>query len=133
MLQQRLEAHKFSHIKDSTIEYTLRSPSSKGDLDKAYELLLLFEDARSGIVKEFNPDKKLLGAENREFTTCYIDSLLFAMFARLDSFESILSVEFPDHSKNTLAIVLRLWVNMMRGGKLITTDIVRSQGSDHGL
>jgi len=57
--------------------------------------------------------------------TCYIDSLLFAMFARLDSFESILSVEFQDPATNQLAILLRFWVNMLRTGKLITVDIVK--------
>lgn len=67
----------------------------------------------------------MIGAVNREFVTCYIDSLLFAMFARLDSFESILSVEFTDPAANTLAIIIRFWVNMLRTGRLITTDITK--------
>ncbi|PUU83352.1 hypothetical protein B9Z19DRAFT_1073134 [Tuber borchii] len=33
----------------------------------------------------------MLGAENNGGVTCYLDTLLFAMFARLDAFE----VEYP--------------------------------------
>ena len=75
-------------------------------------------------MRKYNPATTMLGAENREFVTCYLDSLLFAMFARMDSFEGILSGDGPDPATNTLATVLRLWVNMLRSGKLITTDIV---------
>lgn len=58
--------------------------------------------------------------------TCYLDSVLFAMFSRLDFFEAILYKPFTDHNdpRRKLAIILRLWVNMLRSGKLITTDIV---------
>jgi hypothetical protein len=86
--------------------------------------MLLFRDTTAGEIKSVDPTIKMLGAVNREMVTCYIDSLLFAMFARLDSFESILSVEFPDHNTNTLANVIRFWVNMLRTGRLVTTDIV---------
>jgi hypothetical protein len=67
----------------------------------------------------------MVGAVNRSNVTCYIDSLLFAMFSRLDSFEVILSPESAtDHALKELATILRLWVNMLRSGKLITIDIV---------
>jgi hypothetical protein len=57
--------------------------------------------------------------------SCYIDSLLFSMFARVDSFESMLCVEFPDPTTNNLAVLIRFWVNMLRTGKLITIDLVK--------
>lgn len=48
------------------------------------------------------------------------------MFARLDSFEAMLYNSFDDVPRKKLAGLLRLWVNMLRSGKLITTDIVRN-------
>jgi len=72
-----------------------------------------------------DPTVAMVGAVNREMVTCYIDSLLFGMFARLDSFESIVYISYPDPATNTLAILLRFWVNMLRSGLLITTDITK--------
>jgi hypothetical protein len=110
------------------VEWWLRCRCSGGDENKTYELLELFEDSVQGILRSFNPDVKLLGAENREKVTCYLDSLLFAMFARLDSFEGMLYYDHgSDEARKRLAGLLRLWVNLMRTGKLITTDIVRSR------
>lgn len=86
--------------------------------------MLLLEEAYDGEIKPYNPDTKLLGAENREAVTCYLDALLFAMFARLDSFEAMLYENFEDAPRKKLARLLRLWVNMLRSGKLITVDIV---------
>ena len=87
-------------------------------------MLLLVEDSIEGIVRGYTPRTKLLGAENRCGVTCYMDALLFAMFARLDCFEAILYKSFDDAPRRKLSILLRLWVNMLRAGKLITTDIV---------
>ena len=102
----------------------MRSVVTNGNVEKAIELLNLFGDTISGDIKPIDPEVTMVGAVNREMVTCYIDSLLFAMFARLDSFESILSVEWPDPATNTLVIIIRFWVNMLRTGRLITTDIV---------
>jgi hypothetical protein len=93
-------------------------------VERAFELLLLLEDSIEGLIKGYSPSTKLLGAENRGGVTCYLDALLFAMFARLDSFEGILYKDFCDEPRRKLAMLLRLWVNMLRSGKLITTDIV---------
>lgn len=95
-----------------------------GDEDKAFELLRTLEDSIAGILYEYNPSTKLLGAENRCNVTCYLDAVLFAMFARLDSFEGILYKSFEDLPRQKLVTILRLWVNLLRSGKLITTDIV---------
>jgi hypothetical protein len=86
---------------------------------------LILEDSIEGILREYKPEVTMLGAENRQAVTCYLDSLLFAMFAKLDSFEAILFDHFEDGPQRRLAGLLRLWVNMLRSGVLITTDIVR--------
>lgn len=93
-------------------------------MDTAIALLLLLEDSIEGIIRNYTPNTKLLGAENRNGVTCYLDALLFAMFARLDCFEAILYKSFNDEPRRKLAILLRFWVNMLRSGRLITTDIV---------
>ncbi|KAF2457230.1 ubiquitin carboxyl-terminal hydrolase-domain-containing protein [Lineolata rhizophorae] len=122
-ITQRLAALGITSLSDSHIRYALRY--SKGDVDKSLDLLVLFEDSTEGILKEYSTNVRMLGAENREKTTCYLDALLFAMFARLDSFEGMLYNNFSDDPRKNLAGMLRLWVNMLRGGKLITTDVTR--------
>ena len=85
---------------------------------------MLLNDSEEGIIRSYDPKIKLLGAINREGVTCYLDALLFAMFARLGSFEAMLYKNFEDPPRKRLATLLRLWVNTLRAGKLITTDIV---------
>lgn len=124
----RLTQLGIANLKEAQIEYALRAKNIHGDVDKAAELLQVFEDSVEGIVREYQPTVKLLGAENREAVTCYLDALLFAMFAKLDSFEALLFDTFTDTPRKNLASLLRLWVNMLRSGKLITTDIVSIHG-----
>lgn len=67
----------------------------------------------------------MVGAENRQNVTCYLDTLLFSMFAKMDAFECILNHDFPpDDSRNKLVNLLRIWVSMLRTGRLIHTDFV---------
>ncbi|BDD62052.1 hypothetical protein MAP00_007047 [Monascus purpureus] len=47
------------------------------------------------------------------------------MFARLDCFEAVLYNSFSDEPRRKLSIMLRLWVNMLRSGKLIAKDITK--------
>jgi len=94
-------------------------------VDKAFEMVLLFQESVEGYIKVYDPKTHMQGAVNREAVTCYLDSLLFAMFARLGSFEPILHNTFEDEPRRRLATLIRLWVNMLRTGKLITTDVVR--------
>ena len=103
----------------------LATPYSSGDVERAYELLILLEDSEEGIIRPYDSNTKLLGAVNREGVTCYLDALLFAMFARLGSFEAMLFKNFEDQPRKRLATLLRLWVNTLRAGKLITTDITK--------
>ncbi len=98
-----------------------------GDVDKAVEILVLFQESIEGVIKPYNSSVKMLGAVNRHNVTCYLDALLFAMFARMNNFEPILSTTFEDEPKRRLSTLIRLWVNMLRTGKLIPTDIVGSK------
>ena len=124
VLTQRLHHLGIEDLTERQVEYVLRSKTIGGDSDNAFQLLLLFEDSWEGIIKPYNAVKKMLGAENRESVTCFLDALLFAMFARLESFEAMLYNTFNDQARKSLAALLRLWVNMLRTGRLVTTDIV---------
>ncbi|EKG16008.1 Peptidase C19 ubiquitin carboxyl-terminal hydrolase 2 [Macrophomina phaseolina MS6] len=124
-ITQRLAAYGINTLKEPQITYALRSRITNGDLKESLELLVIFEDSVDGILREYNPNTKLLGAENRCAVTCYLDSLLFAMFARLDSFEAMLFDTFNDAPRRRLATILRLWVNLLRAGKLITVDVTK--------
>jgi len=120
---ERLRYYGVDTIVEVNVQYALRAPSAHGDPDNAFRLLMLLQDTYEGIVRPYHPDTKLVGAVNREGVTCYMDALLFAMFARLDSFEAMLYDNFQDVPRKRLAGLLRLWVNMLRTGRLITTDI----------
>lgn len=111
-------------ITTENVEYVLREPSVAGNAEEAVKLLLLLEDTYEGVLRAYNPNTKLLGAVNREGVTCYLDALLFAMFARLDSFEAMLYNSLEDPSRKKLAGILRLWVNLLRTGRLVNTDVV---------
>ncbi|KAK3647562.1 hypothetical protein LTR56_008056 [Elasticomyces elasticus] len=117
----RLRYNGIDTMVESNAEYALRA--SHGDGEAAYKLLVLLQNTYEGIVEQYDPKQKLLGAVNREGVTCFADALLFAMFARLDSFEAMLYDSFNDIQRKKLAGLLRLWVNMLRTGRLITTDI----------
>ncbi|KAL6232142.1 hypothetical protein BDW75DRAFT_25688 [Aspergillus navahoensis] len=122
-LERRVSHLGITGLNEQHLTYALQY--TQGDVDAAFELLLLLEDSIEGIIKGYSPSTKLLGAENRNGVTCYLDALLFAMFARLDCFEGILYKNFSDEPRGKLSVLLRLWVNMLRSGKLITTDITK--------
>ncbi|KAF8428623.1 ubiquitin carboxyl-terminal hydrolase-domain-containing protein [Tirmania nivea] len=107
------------------IRDVLRAKYASGDVDKAVDLLILHDESTCGIVKNINRATRLLGAENNGKVTCYLDSLLFALFARLDSFEAMLYNIFDDEPRRRLSTMMRLFVNLLRTGRLVTTDIMQ--------
>jgi ABC-type uncharacterized transport system YnjBCD ATPase subunit len=111
-------------ISKDIIRVALRSSFAGGDTDKAMELLQLQQQAFSGIIQPYDPNVEMLGAENRGNVTCYLDSLLFAMFAHLSAFETMLKNDLEGEPQRNLAAWIRLWVNMLRSGKLIHSDMV---------
>lgn len=123
MLLSRLQGAGISAIKEDQARHALLWYPD--DIDKAYDLLVLANESIEGELKDYNPNIQMLGAINRNMVTCYLDALLFAMFARLDSFEAMLYDNFDDEPRKKLAAVLRLWVNLLRTGQLIKVDLVR--------
>ena len=111
-------------ISDQYIHFALTGMYANGDVEKALEILLLQQKSFSGIIMPYNPNVSMLGAENRGNVTCYLDALLFAMFAKLEAFECMLKNDSSDEAQRKLATLVRLWVNMLRSGKLIHTDMV---------
>lgn len=85
--------------------------------------MVLQQKTLAGDVVQYNPNTAMLGAENRENVTCYLDALLFAMFAKLEAFECMLTSDLPEEPQTKLAMLLRLWVNLLRSGKLIQADM----------
>jgi hypothetical protein len=111
-------------ISQDYLRFILRSKYAAGDVEKAMELLVLHQKSISGSIVSYNPNVNMLGAENRGNVTCYLDALLFAMFAKLEAFECMLKNDLANEPQRNLAALIRLWVNMLRSGKLIHTDMV---------
>ncbi|KAI1139027.1 cysteine proteinase [Hypoxylon sp. FL0543] len=124
-IRRRVAELDFPVLNDDQIRYVLNSKYSSGDVDKAIELLSLQQISLSGKILSYDPAVHMLGAENRGNVTCYLDALLFAMFAKLESFECMLKNDSMDEPQRKLAALLRLWVNMLRSGKLIETDMTQ--------
>lgn len=123
---------------DTSVErLALDNNYANGDAYRATELLKMFKDAVDGYLAPFRYPLstsiagyyKLQGSDNLKGVTCYIDSLLFAMFARLSNFEPILlkdDSEPRDNNKTeNLRTFLRLYVSMLRSGRKITTDVTK--------
>ncbi|KAF2679566.1 cysteine proteinase [Lentithecium fluviatile CBS 122367] len=123
MLVQRLQGAGITALGDEHAQHALVWYPE--DLDKAYDLLVLANESFEGELKDYNPDVTMVGAINRNMVTCYLDALLFAMFARLDSFEAMLYDEFSDEPRKQLAGILRLWVNLLRTGQLIKVELTK--------
>lgn len=123
----------------------LKSPFTQGDVIKTFQLIRFFQLSSQGLfLTNENKDKlglpiQYVGAENWENVMCYLDALLFSMFANLESFEPILFISnkkaqtYPkelqqqhDHEfylVNQLSGLLRVYVSLLRLGNLITTDL----------
>lgn len=117
----------------SQIILLLKSPFTQGDVIKTYILIRYFQLSDIGYFITNDPYDRmgcridLVGAENWENVMCYLDALLFSMFANLESFEPILFI-LNIHSNplvTQLSGLLRVYVNLLRLGNLITTDITQ--------
>ncbi|KAF7732134.1 Tripartite DNA replication factor [Apophysomyces ossiformis] len=86
-----------------------------------------YEEAAHGILRPLpSAQQALLGSENDQGTSCYIDSLLFAMFISITAFEPLLTFDIPSEevTKQKLQTLLRLFVNKLRKGHLVKDDFV---------
>lgn len=126
-VQRRLKELHVSNVAADYIKDILSTNIAEGDPEQTAEFISLEQKSASGIVVPYDPNVHMLGAENRGNVTCYLDSLLFAMFAKLDAFECMLRSDFPaEDARIKLVTLLRIWVNLLRSGKLIRTDLVRT-------
>lgn len=69
---------------------------------------------------------RIFDAENGNGGTCYLDTLMFAMFTRLESFEPMLNGDNKGGDKENLASMMWLYTNMLRSGCIVTTDITKA-------
>ncbi|TPX08322.1 uncharacterized protein E0L32_001897 [Thyridium curvatum] len=120
----QLEDSNMHHIPREHVRFALSSQYAEGSVSKAVEVLKLQQQAFSGIILPYQPNVAMVGAENRCNVTCYLDSLLFAMFAKLEAFECMLKNDSKEQTQQQLAALLRLYVNMLRSGKMIHADLV---------
>lgn len=119
------EEESLADVTRDQVRFALESNYASGDAAAAKELLRFQCQALEGVIQSYDPDVAMLGAENRGAVTCYLDSLLFAMFAKMEAFECmLLRREYPDEAQQRLAVLLRLWVNLLRSGKLIRSEMI---------
>jgi len=55
----------------------------------------------------------------------YVDSVLFAMFARTQSFDGLLYVQAEGINARGLQTHLRLFVNRLRSGKFMNSSMIK--------
>nr|CAG8600177.1 4779_t:CDS:2 [Entrophospora candida] len=82
-------------------------------------------DAEEGLIADVKKGVIMTGSENDRATSCYIDSLLFAMFARIQSFDGLLYMQAGETNAKILQTHLRLFVNRLRTGELINEYMVK--------
>ncbi|KAI0138401.1 ubiquitin carboxyl-terminal hydrolase [Pestalotiopsis sp. NC0098] len=122
-VMKRLTELDIENVREDHVTFALRSQFAAGDVDKAVELMKLQRKTFSGTIIPYDRNVPMLGAVNREMVTCYLDALLFAMFAKLEAFECMLTADLSGEPQKRLAGLLRLWVNLLRSGKLIHADL----------
>ncbi|CAN0129763.1 unnamed protein product, partial [Ectocarpus fasciculatus] len=80
--------------------------------------------AGKGLLEKVNPGAPVRGMQNGG-NTCYIDSLLFAMFATLDAFDWLLFKPLPSTDPPEARLLqkhLRFLVNEVRGGATVPRE-----------
>lgn len=124
------DRHKFPRPTATEVTAAINSTFAGGDIIKGFYLLRYYQVSQQGLfitnesIDKSGSEIRYIGAENWESVMCYMDALLFAMFANLDSFEPIL---FLSNSSNVmvqrLSNLLRVYVNLLRSGNLIKLDL----------
>ncbi|KAG0361809.1 hypothetical protein BC939DRAFT_440564 [Gamsiella multidivaricata] len=141
--------HAGHRADEDTAEYLLGS--YQWDIDQTMQYCQDLVQAVQGTLVPVQQEVQLTGAVNDQMTSCYIDALLFAMFARLSVFEGLLNVNLDaecdsdsDGSSETggdsrkeeekqeallhthlLQTWLRMFVNQLRSGRLIQAHVVK--------
>ncbi|KAI1003763.1 hypothetical protein K3495_g4449 [Podosphaera aphanis] len=111
---------------DELINFALASDYANGNPEKAYDILILFQESVDGLIHPCNPNIQLVGAINRNNVTCYIDSVLFAMLGVVHSYDLIFCGAFENDAQRLLSRIVLLYANMLRAGKLIHLDLTKN-------
>ncbi|KAJ1959388.1 hypothetical protein GGI12_004364, partial [Dipsacomyces acuminosporus] len=94
-------------------------------IESAARRIQLILSTRDGIVYDINPRTQLCGAVNSHSTTCYIDSLLMALFGAQNSSDGLLYMrDLGSERANELQAMCRLLVNFIRAGELIDASLI---------
>lgn len=141
--------HAGHRADEETAEYLLSS--YQWNIDQTMQYCQDLVQAVQGVLAPVRQETRLSGAVNDQMTSCYIDSLLFAMFARLSAFEGLLNVNLdaesdsdsdsssePVHDSrkdevkddtlrysHLLQTWLRMFVNQLRSGQLIQAHVIK--------
>ncbi|KAG0250575.1 hypothetical protein BG011_008244 [Mortierella polycephala] len=142
----------FEHVgypaDEEIAEYLLSS--YQWDIGKTMQYCEDLVQAVQGALVPVQTEIPLNGAVNDQMTSCYIDALLFAMFARLSAFEGLLNVNLDVETdsdsdgssemaesrrsearqgallhSHRLQTWLRMFVNQLRSGRLIQAHVVK--------
>ncbi|KAF9103631.1 hypothetical protein BGX27_010492 [Mortierella sp. AM989] len=135
---------------EGTAEYLLRS--YQWNIDQTLQYCHDLVQAVQGPLSPVQPEIQMKGAVNDQYTSCYIDALLFAMFARLSAFEGLLNVNLDAESDSDsdagsigevaetrkgnekqnalldthlLQTWLRIFINQLRSGRLVDAHVVK--------
>ncbi|KAL1924769.1 uncharacterized protein VTP21DRAFT_4423 [Calcarisporiella thermophila] len=109
-------------VRLSVDQSTMLLRRMKWDSKEALKFCEEVLNADEGIVEEVG--EMLSGAENYKGATCYIDSLLFAMFAKTTAFDGMLTSTVESPERRRLQTWVRLFVNQLRSGRLVTCATV---------
>ncbi|KAF9538450.1 hypothetical protein EC957_006751 [Mortierella hygrophila] len=140
--------HAGHRADEETAEYLLSS--YQWNIDHTLQYCQDLLQAVHGTLVPVQQEIVLGGAVNDQMTSCYIDALLFAMFARLSAFEGLLNVNLDAESDSDseesgtgapdtgpskkdeerlhthrLQTWLRMFVNQLRSGRLIQAHVVK--------
>ncbi|KAJ1853688.1 hypothetical protein GGH12_004727 [Coemansia sp. RSA 1822] len=98
---------------------------ARGDADAARRQVQLLLRTRDGIVYDVDNRVRQRGAENAD-STCYIDSVLAALFASHTACDGLLYMrDLGSDAANGLQAMCRLLANYLRAGELISAELMR--------
>jgi hypothetical protein len=101
------------------------SAISQGDAVKTAMLLAQQAHADAVVIRAPGSTANVVGAVNVDAVSCWLDSLLFAMYATMDSYDGLLMGDpSRSHAQRNVVRKMTLWVNMLRSGHLVTADVV---------
>ncbi|KAJ1554811.1 hypothetical protein HK096_001386 [Nowakowskiella sp. JEL0078] len=120
-----LETNQILSISETDLRLLLKSHG----LAQAVETLRYYRDARDGILHPVSKCPNPQGFQNAG-NTCYIDSVLFALFARESVFDALVTKISNDEKVSQLQVSLRIAVNLLRTNKLVSSWVMSKLRAD---